>query len=505
MRNNTLKTLLLYGITLFATGSLQAQLTPQQAVKLMPRGINIGNSLDAPNGETTWGNQAITEAQFEDYQSAGFNCIRIPVTWEKHISSSAPYTVDATFMKRVEQVVNWGLKHKLIIILNAHHEEFIKKYYTDASIARFDSLWSQVATRFRNHPDSLLFEIINEPNPLSESSTNALNARTLSTIRKTNPTRIVFFSGYLWSNSPELLKAVIPSTTDKYLFGYYHSYDPWPFGLEGTGTYGSDAQLSATEQKFKDVAGWSTRNNIPVNLGEFGFVKACEYNSRMCAYGTDVAMAIKYGVPFQAWDDGGYFTIYNRKNRTWNEIKDILIYVRPESPYKLKIEASQSTNLRISWTNRTAENDSIIVQRKMDTGSFTDLAKIAPDAISYTDQTTQQGKDYYYRLKTHIKDGTEIQSYPIMQSTPVLSGVPVPSNVDDEIRTLLQPGSDVLVIKGLESRSTLSIYGLNGKKKMQAEASTSECKLPVSCLEKGIYLLEINSKHKNVVKKFIKS
>jgi hypothetical protein len=70
----------------------------------------------------------------------------------------------------------------------------------------------------------LLFEVINEPYPLSLANVNDLNARTIQTIRKTNPTRIVLFSGNNYSNSDELVAATIPS--DNFIIGYYHSYDP---------------------------------------------------------------------------------------------------------------------------------------------------------------------------------------------------------------------------------------------------------------------------------------
>lgn len=60
----------------------------------MRRGINIGNTLDAPSGETTWGNPAIQEYYFDDYKDAGFTSIRIPVTWNKHAKESSPYTIN---------------------------------------------------------------------------------------------------------------------------------------------------------------------------------------------------------------------------------------------------------------------------------------------------------------------------------------------------------------------------------------------------------------------------
>jgi aryl-phospho-beta-D-glucosidase BglC (GH1 family) len=392
-----------------------AQITPAEAVAKMTRGINIGNTNDAP-WEGTWGNPPVKERAFADYKNAGFNAIRIPITWDKHVLTSSPYTVNKAWMDSVENMVDWGLAQGLFIIINAHHDSWIKcsTCYTSTNIARFDSIWSQLAVRMKDKSDHLLFEIINEPQPLSLANTNSLNIKTLKTIRKTNPTRLVLYSGDKWSGPSELPAATIPDVNDKYLIGYYHSYDPYPFGLEGTGSYGSDATINATKLQFDNIATWSTQKNIPVVLGEFGAQKKCEYNSRMTCYATVVEQALVHGVAPFAWDDGGDFAIYNRNTGEFNEIKDILIHTYKESPNKLSISLFNDTLISLKWTNRTTLNDSIIVERKTGASAFSAFAKIAPDATSFNDSTTVPGKAYYYRLKANIKDSIEIQSYPVM-------------------------------------------------------------------------------------------
>jgi len=490
------------GAMLLVTFTSLAQLTPQQAIKMMVRGINMGNTLDPPDGEGTWGNPAVVATNFDDYKNAGFTCIRLPITWDKHVASTPPYTINAIWLNRIEQIVDWGLSRKLIIIINAHHDAWIKESFTVANAARFDSIWSQIAVRFKNKSDSLLFEIINEPYPMSLQNVNTLNARILNTIRKTNSTRIVLFSGHQWSNSAELLQAAVP--VDNFLMGYYHSYDPWPYGLQGTGTYGSDADIATTGAKFQQVSNWATQKNIPVVLGEFGFIKSCEYNSRMCAYATDVEKALQYNVAFNVWDDGGNFKIYNRTERTWNEIKDILIHTYKESPNKLKINSYGSSSLKIEWNNRTTENDSIIVERKVNNGSFAFLAKVAPDVSSYIDLTTRGVNDYYYRLKANIKDSIEIQSYPIMKK--VTSVVHV-SDINYDIggvSAFLEPGSDNVILKGLERPATISLYSLGGNQLITKQVNQMEYNFSVGELQNGLYLLKVTTNNKYIVKKILK-
>jgi len=395
------------------TISSKAQLSPHDAVEAMGRGINMGNTLDPPD-EGVWNNPLAQEYYFDDYKDAGFTCVRLPITWDQHTDTVLPYTIDSTWLNRIEQIVDWGLSRDLLVIINAHHDSWIKEDYTADNIERFDSIWSQIATRFQDKSDSLIFEIINEPNPMSLANVNELNERVLGLIRITNPTRNVCFSGHMWSNSEQLVLADIP--LDDYLIGYYHSYDPWPFGLEGPGTYGSNADIAATEAKFQSVVTWVAVNDVPVVLGEFGYINLCGYNSRMCAYATVTEKSRVYNVAFQAWDDGGNFRIYNRNTRTWNEIKDILIYTYPESPYKMSIDSFAGTSIRLGWINRTTDNDSIIVQRKVNNGDFGFFAKIAHDDTVFSDTTTGTGNSYYYRLSTILWDTLEIQSYPIMMT-----------------------------------------------------------------------------------------
>lgn len=407
-------------ITLGGFTAARAQLTAQEAVKGMARGINIGNSLDAPT-ETAWGNPLIQERYFSDLKKAGFDAVRIPVTWATHVSWTPPYTIDSTFFNRVDTVIDWALSNHLFVIVDAHHETWLKTAladtaknvpHADTCIARFDSIWSQIATRFKDKSDSLIFEILNEPYPMAEDSVNALNVRVLKIIRRTNPTRIVSYSGYMWSNSDQLVTAEIPDSGSQYLIGYYHSYDPSSFGLDGNGTYGTSSDIARTKAKFDQVTTWSEKNNIPVILDEFGFINKCAFNSRMCAYATDMDQALQHGVPAFVWDDGQAFQVYNRTTYKFNEIKDVLIYTYPQSPDLMKI-SQLGPYIELQWQNRNTERDSIIVQRSPGPDDFSNYAVVGPTVTAFVDSSVVPGVSYYYRLKIFRQDSTEMQSYPM--------------------------------------------------------------------------------------------
>jgi hypothetical protein len=473
----------------FAVGG-KAQLSPQDAAKGMARGINIGNTMEPPT-EGAWGNPPLQEHAFDDYKNAGFTAVRIPITWDGHTSSTSPYAIDAAWLARVEQVVDWGLQRGLFITINAHHETWIKNSFTAANVARFDSIWSQIAARFKSKSDSLIFEIINEPYPMTMANVNALNAQVLKIIRRTNPSRIVSFSGNMWSNSDELVTAAIPDTSDKYLIGYYHSYDPYPFGLIGTGRYGSAADINATRAKFDQVTAWSKRNNIPVLLGEFGVIDTADYNSRMCAYGTVVDQSLSHGVPSFAWDDGGWFPVYNRITGGFNEIKDILIHMYPQSPNGMKISETGNHAMRLQWHNRNTEDDSIVIERRagVHSVSFGVIGEVASTDSVFIDTSTTVGTPYYYRLSVTMKDSTELQSYSIMLNPVATSvrpqNVPVGFELYDNYPNPFNPTTKIQFSIADRQLTIVKVYDVLGR---EVVTLVNEVKEP------GTYTVEFSAK-----------
>jgi aryl-phospho-beta-D-glucosidase BglC (GH1 family) len=386
------------------------QITPHEAITQMKKGINLGNTHDPPT-EAGWNNPKAEEYYFDLYKEAGFDCVRIPVRWDNYTSKTPPYKITDYWLNRIEQVVDWGLERDLFIVINAHHEEWIKSDYSETNKARFDSIWAQIAERFKNKSEKLLFEIINEPYGLNKTQNDDLHARVLSVIRKTNPTRLVIFQGHNWGGSDELITAAIPD--DDYLIGSFHSYDPYLFGLEGEGTWGSAADYNELDRKFKAVSDWSVANDIPVFLGEFGAINSGDYNSRMRHYRAYLELSYKYGFTPVAWDDGGNFRIMERQQKDWNEIKDILIYTSAKSPKPFAV-VYQDSIIQVSWAIYTSNHDSIIVQQKLGTQPhFSNVAVLASNITTLNIEKPESNKYYDFRIIAHYNDTTDLYSQPV--------------------------------------------------------------------------------------------
>lgn len=388
-----------------------AQITPWEAVNEIKKGVNLGNTLEPPY-EGGWNNPKPQENYFNYYKKAGFDLVRIPVRWDNYTEKTSPYKIDSGWLERVSQIVDWGLSRGLYVVINSHHDNWIKENYTEqAQRERFDSIWSQVSVYFKNKSEKLFFEILNEPNGLSKIQNDELHKRILSIIRKTNPTRIVIFQGNEWGGSDVLLKAAIPD--DDYVIGSFHSYDPYLFGLEGEGNWGSNDDINELREKFSTVKHWSDTSNVPVFMGEYGAIKTCDYNSRMKHYKYYAHFASEYNFIPCVWEDGGDFRILNRATGQWDEIKDIAIYCSEKSPDNLKLKVYQDSIIKLSWKNIIKNNDSIFIQRrKSNQQQYTNIATISQNASTYYDIKPDTNLTYHYRVIAHYNDSTDIYSYP---------------------------------------------------------------------------------------------
>lgn len=305
--------------------------SPVEIVKAMGTGINLGNTLDVPAG-LDWGAQLEAEDYFSEFKAAGFEHVRIPVTWGGRTEESPPYAVNAQWMARVEKTVDWALAQGFYVILNAHHERWLKESYTDQDLDRIDAIWAQVAQRFRYKPHRLLFEILNEPEGMTVAQVDLANERLLKTMRKTNPTRPVVFSGNGFTPYATLLKAAIPD--DPYLIGNYHNYDPWSFAGQCVTGWGSADDYSALRAIYQAVADWSNTHNIPVTVNEFGVAvydwekpdNVCSPTDRLRYLKAHVELQKEMDIPGTVWDDDGAFRIYDRAKRQWGPSLESLIF-----------------------------------------------------------------------------------------------------------------------------------------------------------------------------------
>ncbi len=318
------KLLKLFIIGLSLSGSVTfGQVTPWEMAERMGKGINLGNTLEAPY-EGDWSSPA-AEYYFHDFIDAGFTCVRIPIRWTNHMLDSTPYTIDSAWMDRVEQVIDWALDTGLVVIINSHHDDEWLYDEFPKNMDRFEKLWEQISTRFKDKSENLLIEIINEPYfDLSRAEVDTLHQRVFPIIRESNPTRIVIFTGGGNDTTPRMTNyrvfyhLNIPD--DPYVMAYFHYYVPYTYCQLGQGTWGTTAEQQQMIHDFTVAKDWSDTNNVPVLLGEFGVTRKAHHPSMVKWYELLSHTADDFGFAQTTWctGDKGNYATYFRNHEYWD-------------------------------------------------------------------------------------------------------------------------------------------------------------------------------------------
>ena len=192
------------------------------------RGINLGNRLDAPN-EGDWG-PVLEAADFPRIAKRGFDHIRLPVRFSGHAAAASPYTIDPALFARVDWAVQQAQDAGLAILIDLHHYEELQASPA-AEQDRFLGLWTQIADHYKDAPERVAFELLNEPSGAMDAAWNALVPLVLKVIRTNNPTRLVVVDSTNFAAASTLKALQLPD--DARLMAAVHLYEPSLFAFQG--------------------------------------------------------------------------------------------------------------------------------------------------------------------------------------------------------------------------------------------------------------------------------
>lgn len=298
------------------------------AIQALGPGVNLGNALDAP-AEGAWG-LTVKPAYLTAIKKAGFGHVRLPVKWSAHAAKEPPYTIDATFAKRVDEIVGQATAAGLGVVLNVHHYDEIHKDPAGHK-GRLLGLWRQIADRHKGRPAGVLFEVMNEPtHEWKPAVWNELVAEAVRVIRATNPDRVVVVGPVNWNGFRALPSLVLPEG-DRRLAATFHYYEPFEFTHQGASwSKGADKWLGRTwtgtpDQRkklnadFDAAAKWAKAAGRPLYLGEFGAFSKAPPESRAAWTGAVREAADKRGFGWAYWEFGSGFGVYDPGADEWRE------------------------------------------------------------------------------------------------------------------------------------------------------------------------------------------
>ena len=306
-------------------------MTAEEAMQEMTIGWNLGNTFDAPEGETSWGNPVTTKEMIQKLYDLGFRTLRIPISWHRHVSPAPEYTIDEAFLERVKTVVDYGLEIGMYVIINSHHDNDIYMPTPEnrkQGVAYLSAIWSQIAETFEYADHHLIFQTMNEPRVVGTAYewnidtrnddcmaaidvVNDLNQASLDAIRATggrNSDRFVIISPYAGNHMAVMLDRfhMPEDSVENKLILSIHAYTPYNLCLNIRSDEADFGISHLTEIKgfMKNVNYRYVQKGIPVIIDEMGIINKNNPETRYAWAKAYVAAAKEYGMVCCWWDNG---------------------------------------------------------------------------------------------------------------------------------------------------------------------------------------------------------
>lgn len=299
---------------------------PSDQIKTMTRGVNIIGY------DPLWRDFAkarFQERHFRRIHEAGFQTVRINLQAFSHMD--AGNRLDPTWFHTLDWAVKNATANGLVAILDEHDYNICG---ADAAACkpRLMAFWEQVAEHYKDAPNTVIFEILNEPNrQVTPELWNTWVKEALAMIRKTNPKRNVIVGPASWNNIKYVDKLQLPED-DRNLIVTVHYYLPMNFTHQGARwnqatarlsgiTWGTDEEKRKVEDDFAGVEAWSKAQKRPILLGEFGAYDrgGADMDSRV-RYTSHVARtAESLGWAWTYWQFDSDFIAYDIARDEWIE------------------------------------------------------------------------------------------------------------------------------------------------------------------------------------------
>ena len=336
------------------TDTTPPPLTATEVTAALGSGMNFGNSLEAPR-EGEWG-VGLDEEYFRIVAEAGFDHVRLPVSWADYADLEAPYTIPdgidpaisgqpySNIWERVDWAIEQAQANDLMIIVNMHHYDAA---HADplAHRDRISAMWEQIAARYADAGNHVVFELFNEPHAEFTAEPqlwNDLLADLLTVVRETNPTRPVLVGPVGFNSIDFLDDLVLPD--DDYLISTVHLYEPFAFTHQGATWVEPTPDLGVS---------WA-----PDNFGLADGLSNSSWDTELSVDGTEFRLDFA-----RQW--AGFAAVYDE----------------PVEPTELSFDATGVGSLRIGCrTGNTNQLDGEQVDVATETQSFTIDLSECPDS-----------------------------------------------------------------------------------------------------------------------------
>ena len=401
------------GILTSDNGVMRTGIDAYDIVKEMGAGTNLGNTLEScgtwidtsntSNYETAWGQPVTTQEMIDGMKAAGFDSIRIPVAWSNMMADDGTYTINEKYFNRVETVLNYALNADMYVIINIHFDSgwwarFGSKTEQERkdAMTKYKTMWTQIANRFQEYSDRLIFESANEELGTRLNSTddykgsgyyakddldslykltNKINQTFVDIVRSTggnNARRFLLIAGYDTdiSKTCDLRYKMPTDTIDSHLMVSIHYYSPATYCIVDNpknswgydASWGTDKDIKALQSELSQMRISFVNKGYPVIIGEYGVTdtKISENNfvrkeGRDLFFRSVCEFALENNMCPILWDCS---QVFDRRSLTMtNEAEKALYIEMNEKAHHSELVKPSVSDAGYHWTGTVANSN----------------------------------------------------------------------------------------------------------------------------------------------------
>jgi endoglucanase len=289
----------------------------------------LGRGVNIIGYDSIWTSRAqgrFQEKHFRLIHEAGFNHVRINLHPFAYMSPAPELTIQPAWLETLDWAVENCLQNDLIPILDMHEFNALGED-PHGLREQFLSTWRQLASRYQFAPDSVIFELLNEPcKALTPELWNEYLKEPYQIVRESNPDRTLIIGPAWWNGFNHLDKLVLPAE-DRNIIATVHYYHPMPFTHQGaawtnfpdTGVLwlGTAGEKQIILQDLEKVQAWARREDRPIYLGEFGAYDRAEMDSRARYTAFMARQAEEFGWSWGYWQFDSDFILFDIGKDAW--------------------------------------------------------------------------------------------------------------------------------------------------------------------------------------------
>ena len=283
---------------------------------------------------------------FVNARKLGCDVIRLPIHFEKLCREADGFKIPDKILNILDNAVRWSEEQGMYLILDFHNDCAADTRTPDDVDKILIPVWEELAARYKDHSDCVVYEIMNEPHGIAIELWNKIILEVFERIRAIDKKHWIIVGGADW-NSTAAMKALSDFNDGKVIYNF-HYYDPFLFTHQGASwthisrvrdipfpydkermpplpddpteeeiwqfdNYAVAGRLETVMNYFDQYADFSAQRGAPVFCGEFGCFKSVPNDARVGWYRIVAGLLAERGIARTSWDYYGGFGIFNEE------------------------------------------------------------------------------------------------------------------------------------------------------------------------------------------------